>query len=78
MEVKTKDFRVRLAFDAYSVGQVIQPTGLWRSRLLSLGYIEPVFEGEPDTPQTEPAGSGAEAEKPKRRQRKANHVHDSL
>jgi len=76
MEVKPKDFRVRLAFDFYSVGQVIQPTGLWRSRLLSLGYIEPV--GEPETPQTEPAGSGAEAEKPTRRSRKAKHVNDSL
>lgn len=76
MEVKPKDFRVRLAFDYYSVGQLIQPTGLWRSRLLSLGYIEPI--GEPDTPQTEPAGSGAETEKPKRRTRKSNYVNDSL
>lgn len=64
MEVKNKNYRVRLAFEWYSVGQIIQPVGLWRSHLLSRGYIEPVTEQVPA--EALPAGGGAEAEKPKR------------
>lgn len=64
MEVKTNNYRVRLAFEWYSVGQIIQPVGLWRSHLLSRGYIEPVIEEEPA--ESLPAGGGADTEKPKR------------
>lgn len=42
-------YRVRLAFDFYRVGQVLQPTGLWRDHLLGNGFIEPITEqAEPD------------------------------
>ncbi len=42
MDLKTKSYRVKLAFEQYSVGAIIQPTGLWRDSLLSRGFIERV------------------------------------
>lgn len=39
-----KKYKVILAFETYSVGDVIEPTGVWRDNLLSRGYIEPVIE----------------------------------
>ena len=65
MEVKPKDYRVRLAFDFFRVGQIIQPVGLWRSHLLSRGFIEPVAQDDAPA-EALPAGGGAEIEKPKR------------
>jgi hypothetical protein len=45
MEVKKQQqFRIRLAFDSYRVGDLISPTGLYRSSLISRGFIEPVIE----------------------------------
>jgi hypothetical protein len=38
----TKEFRVKVAFGNYRVGDLIWPTGAWRSHLQSSGYIEPV------------------------------------
>ena len=37
-------FRVILAFETYQVGNIIEPTGLWRDELLRMRYIEPVVE----------------------------------
>lgn len=34
-------YRVKLAFEYYRVGDIIEPTGLWRDSLLARGYIEP-------------------------------------
>lgn len=70
MEVKTKDFRVRIAFDAYSVGNVIQPVGLWRSKLLALGYIEPV---EKPAPASAVVAGPESSENPKRRGKPRKH-----
>lgn len=42
-----KNFEVILAFENYRVGQVIQPTGLWRDNLLGRGYIKAVEEVSP-------------------------------
>lgn len=59
-----KKFRVILAFDFYSVGDVIEPVGLWRDSLLSRGYIEPVL----DTPRY------TELEPEPKRKRKKNEL----
>lgn len=37
-------FKVILAFESYSVGDVIQPTGVWRDSLIARGYIERLVE----------------------------------
>ncbi len=37
-------YRVKLAFESYSVGAIIEPTGLWRGDMLARGYIEPYTE----------------------------------
>lgn len=36
--------RVILAFETYRVGDVIEPTGLWRDQLIRQRYIEPIVE----------------------------------
>lgn len=41
------NFRVRVAFGQQRVGDIIQPTGLWRDRLLQLGYIERLPDDPP-------------------------------
>ncbi len=40
-------YRVILAFETYSVGQVIEPTGLWADSLKQRRYIEPIVEEKP-------------------------------
>lgn len=35
------NYRVIVAFDNYRVGDLIQPTGLLRERLLQIRFIEP-------------------------------------
>lgn len=49
-------FRVKLAFGFYSVGAIIEPTGVYRSALLRKGFIEPY---------TEPVKAPAKVEPPK-------------
>lgn len=48
------NFRVIVAFDRQSVGDVIQPTGLLRDRLLRLKFIEPVEPPKPALTLTPP------------------------
>ena len=40
----SQKFKVILAFETYRVGQIIEPTGLWRDSLRSRGYIAPYVE----------------------------------
>ncbi len=50
-------YRIKLAFDSFSVGQIIYPTGLWRGELLSKGFIEehdPTKAEEPPPPPKPP------------------------
>lgn len=76
----TKNYRVKLAFENYRVGQVIQPTGLWRGRLLSRGYIEPVAEGSEAPAQDSGAGaeSGGLAERVKQRRGRPRKENQSV
>ena len=76
MDVKQpKPYRVKLAFDQYSVGHVIYPTGLWRSSLLSRGYIEPVPDQEEVSTLSLPEYPTEPTNEPKRdRRRRASHV----
>lgn len=39
--------RVILAFESYSVGQILEPTGVWRDHLIRCGYVEPVVDESP-------------------------------
>ncbi len=78
MEVKPKDFRVRLAFDSYSVGQIIQPVGLWRSSLLSRGYIEPVVVENPAPVSAVVAGPVESVETEPNRGRNRGKRHDAV
>ncbi len=45
---------VILAFSGYSVGNIIEPTGLWRDNLISRGFIKPIVEKQPEPKQKEP------------------------
>ncbi len=40
-------YEVILAFETYSVGNVIEPTGLWADSLKQRGYIRPLPKEEP-------------------------------
>jgi len=42
-----KEYRFRLAWQNYRVGDVIKPTGVVRDWLLANGYIEPLPEPPP-------------------------------
>ncbi len=46
MGVKQTKFKVILAFEHFRVGQIIEPTGLWRGELLRMKFIEPFVEPE--------------------------------
>ena len=35
-------FRVKVAYHYHRVGDVIEPTGIWRDQLLRGGFIEPI------------------------------------
>lgn len=79
MEVKQpQKYRVRLAFDSYSVGHVIQPTGLWRSSLLSRGFIEPLTEPAEPEPAGMVAGPEEKGQRRSKRNRNPNVVEQSL
>ncbi len=56
-------YRVILAFETYSVGNVIEPTGLWADELKRRKYIEPLIEASP------------EPDKPKRGRPRKDDVH---
>ena len=47
MDMSLPNYRVRIAFDQYRVGDVIQPTGIWRDRLLQINFIERMEDGKP-------------------------------
>lgn len=49
-----KKFRVIVAFDRYSVGAIIEPTGLPRDDLLRRGYIEAIKDEPPPEKQKRP------------------------
>lgn len=51
---KTIDYRVLVAFGYHKVGDIIQPTGLWRDRLLRIKFIEPVETQKPALTSTPP------------------------
>ena len=51
MGMKQTKFQVVIAFESYRVGQIIEPTGLWRGELLSRGFIQPVVELEEVKPK---------------------------
>ncbi len=38
---------VILAFETYSVGNIIEPTGVWADSLKQRGYIKPLEEPKP-------------------------------
>ncbi len=61
MGVKQTKFKVVIAFENYCVGQIIEPTGLWRGELLARRFIAPVIEPEPEV-------------KPTRRKRLTSHA----
>jgi len=48
------NYRVIVAFDRQSVGDLIQPTGLLRDRLLRLKFIEPADVQKPVLTLTPP------------------------
>ena len=43
-----KMFRVIVAHGPYSVGAKIQPTGIYRERLVAMKYIEEIKDGDAD------------------------------
>ncbi len=59
--MKQTKFKVILAFENYRVGQILEPTGLWRGELLARGFIAPVIEPESEV-------------KPTRRKRLTSHA----
>ena len=67
-----KKFRVLKAFQNYSVGDVIEPEGIWRGNLLADGLIEEVRDTSEQPPTEFPQPQ------PKRKYTRKDVVHESL
>lgn len=68
-------FRVKVAFDRYSVGAIIEPTGLYRGELLRMGYIERITVPQVVTPKIMLDEPQQFTPSPKKKPRKQNADH---
>jgi len=55
--------KVKVAFGAYRVGDIIEPTGAHRQWLITNGYVLPLDEEKPETRLTKRGGPGKGAKK---------------